>query len=289
MKQLWSKDTEKKFFNESFDFATPEQLFNLSNDSRYFAYWPKTYKGKTSTLQSRNSLIGSFSEKWTTDLLQEIASNLGLYAVKGAVCEQLSLPKNSSADVVISTSKDVYQKAENIRAIIEVKMSIVWNWEYKDRALYCLGDYHTHKGNPGLLRSDSMLKAIGKSINVRISCSKASSIPIIVMGNTPITKNYYSKVDHLKRTGIIQGFCSVNPNPSDIRVTELKQTKGKGFIKFDDYEELKSSFVSLLSENRYYFSSMKTNLELGKIIEQANLEVTYEKKAEKFLELLKEN
>ncbi len=289
MKQLWSKDTEKKFFNESFDFATPEQLFNLSNDSRYFAYWPKTYKGKTSTLQSRNSLIGSFSEKWTTDLLQEIASNLGLYAVKGAVCEQLSLPKNSSADVVISTSKDVYQKAENIRAIIEVKMSIVWNWEYKDRALYCLGDYHTHKGNPGLLRSDSMLKAIGKSINVRISCSKASSIPIIVMGNTPITKNYYSKVDHLKRTGIIQGFWSVNPNPSDIRVTELKQTKGKGFIKFDDYEELKSSFVSLLSENRYYFSSMKTNLELGKIIEQANLEVTYEKKAEKFLELLKEN
>ena len=263
MKQLWSKDTEKKFFNESFDFATPEQLFNLSNDSRYFAYWPKTYKGKTSTLQSRNSLIGSFSEKWTTDLLQEIASNLGLYAVKGAVCEQLSLPKNSSADVVISTSKDVYQKAENIRAIIEVKMSIVWNWEYKDRALYCLGDYHTHKGNPGLLRSDSMLKAIGKSINVRISCSKASSIPIIVMGNTPITKNYYSKVDHLKRTGIIQGFWSVNPNPSDIRVTELKQTKGKGFIKFDDYEELKSSFVSLLSENRYYFSSMKTNLELG--------------------------
>ncbi len=168
-------------------------------------------------------------------------------------------------------------------------MSIVWNWEYKDRALYCLGDYHTHKGNPGLLRSDSMLKAIGKSINVRISCSKASSIPIIVMGNTPITKNYYSKVDHLKRTGIIQGFWSVNPNPSDIRVTELKQTKGKGFIKFDDYEELKSSFVSLLSENRYYFSSMKTNLELGKIIEQANLEVTYEKKAEKFLELLKEN
>lgn len=32
-----------------------------------------------------------------------------------------------------------------------------------------VGDYKQHKGNPALLRSDSMLKAIGKSINIRVS------------------------------------------------------------------------------------------------------------------------
>ena len=47
-------------------------------------------------------------------------------------------------------------------------MSIVWNWEYKVGdseiiILKCIGNYKTHQGNPGLLRSDSMLKAIGKS------------------------------------------------------------------------------------------------------------------------------
>jgi len=46
-----------------------------------------------------------------------------------------------------------------------------------------------------LLRSDSMLKGIGKSINIRVSSFKAATIPIIVMGNTPITNSYYPKVD----------------------------------------------------------------------------------------------
>jgi len=49
--------------------------------------------------------------------------------------------------------------------------------------------------NPGLLRSDSMLKGIGKSINIRVSSFQAATIPIIVMGNTPITNSYYPKVD----------------------------------------------------------------------------------------------
>lgn len=55
-----------------------------------------------------------------------------------------------------------------------------------------------------------MLKAIGKSINIRVSSFKASSIPVIIMGNTPITDNYYHKVDHLKKAGIIQGFWLEN-------------------------------------------------------------------------------
>ena len=69
----------------------------------------------------------------------------------------------SPADVVISRSKNISQAPEDIFAIIEVKMSVVWNWELqKNKSFVCIGDYKTHQGNPGLLRSDSMLKAIGK-------------------------------------------------------------------------------------------------------------------------------
>ena len=67
---LWNKDIEKDFFIKSLEFATPEQLFYITEDGRYLAYWPKKYKGRKTTLQSRNSLIGNFTEKWTTDLIQ---------------------------------------------------------------------------------------------------------------------------------------------------------------------------------------------------------------------------
>ena len=113
MPVLWTKDKEIEFFTESSFFATPEQLFYLGYDKRYYAYWPKLYTGRKSTLQSRNSLIVNFTEKFSVDLLQEFAE---------------------------------------------------------------------------------------------------SKIPIIILGNTPITNNYYSKVDHLYHAGIIQGFWSLNPN-----------------------------------------------------------------------------
>ncbi|MFH1260267.1 MAG: hypothetical protein ABII74_10750, partial [Elusimicrobiota bacterium] len=227
---FWSKEIEEIFFRESSKFATPEQLFYVTENNRYLSYWPKNYSGKKSTLQSRNSLIGKFSEKWTTDLLKEVIEDKNLFAVQGAKCKELSLTEMSPADVVISRNKNVDQQPEDILLIIEVKMSIVWNWELKEkRNLVCIGDYQTHQGNPGLLRSDSMLKAIGKSINIRVSSPKVSKIPIIVMGNTPITESYNSKVDHLKLAGIIQGFWSVNPIPLDNNKDSIKKTEKKGF------------------------------------------------------------
>ncbi|MFQ3574725.1 MAG: hypothetical protein SNJ53_08870 [Thermodesulfovibrionales bacterium] len=289
MEKLWNKAVEQRFFIEAQRFASPEQLFYVSDAGRYFAYWPKDYIGKKSTLQSRNALIGNFTEKWTTDLIQEIIKDKNLFAVQGAICNEIALTAQSPADVVISKSKDINQTPEEIQAIIEVKMSIVWNWELqKKKTLICTGDYKTHQGNPGLLRSDSMLKAIGKGINIRVSSFKASRIPIIVMGNTPITKSYYSKVDHLKIAGIIQGFWSVNPKPLDNDGENIKKTEKQGFYRFDSFDEMKKSFESLLSEERNFFSSMKTTKELGKIIEIANSEESYEKKAERFLRLIKE-
>jgi hypothetical protein len=63
MENLWNKEVEQKFFNESTKFAAPEQLFYVTNSGKYLAYWPKGYGGKKSTLQNRNSLIGNFTER----------------------------------------------------------------------------------------------------------------------------------------------------------------------------------------------------------------------------------
>jgi len=288
---LWNKDQEKDFFIKSLEFATPEQLFYITKNKKYLAYWPKNYDGAKTTLQSRNSLIGSYTEKWATDLFGEIAKMVGGHAVQGVIAEEIGLSNQSPADVAICKTKNLVQKPENILMIIEVKMSVVWNWEFNPatKGLVCIGDYKTHQGNPGLLRSDTMLKAIGKSINIRVSSFAASKIPIIIVGNTPITKSYYEKVDHLKRNGIIQGFWSINPKPLDNNGENIKSTPFKGFYRFDEYEELKQNAVNLLKEEREFFSSMQTRRKLGEIIELANKETTYEAKAQKFLELLRQS
>jgi len=291
MKQLWTKEKEIEFFTESRKFATPEQLFYVSSDKKYFAYWPKTYKDEKTTLQSRNSLIGSFTEKYSVDLLQEFAAKHKWHSVQGVVCEEIGLTRQSSADVAICKTKDIVQKPENILILFEVKMSIVWNWELKQTGkkeeLICLGDYKSHQGNPGLLRSDSMLKAIGKSINIRVSDYAASRIPIIILGNTPITTSYYKKVDFLKNAGIIQGFWSVNSAPLDGNGENIKRTSKEGFIRMDTYSELENCLEKLIIEPNEFFSSMKSRKELGRIIEIANKESDIEKKAEKFLALIR--
>ena len=236
-------DVVKKFrnlslcglFKECENFASPEQLFYLTEDNKYLAYWPKNYKGKKSTLQSRNSLIGNFTEKWTTDLIKSLVEDEGLFAIQGVQCNELELNSMSPADVVISTKNKTNLKPKDIKLIFEVKMSLVWNWEFNisNKSLIEIGDYKTHQGNPGLLRSDSMLKAIGKCINIRVSDYQSSTIPLVVIGNTPISKTYYSKVDHLKSAGIIQGFWSINPKPLNNEDT-LKSTPNDGFIKFNN-------------------------------------------------------
>ncbi len=289
--KLWNKSVEKEFFAKTLEVAIPEQLFYVTEDGRYLAYWPKNYKGTRATLQSRNAFIGSFTEKWAKKLLEEIAEKAGGFTVQHVICEDIGLSTRSPADAAICKTNQQNQQPQNILMIIEVKMSIVWNWEYNTSTgkLKNIGDYTTHRGNPGLLRSDTMLKAIGKSINIRVSSLKSARIPIIILGNTPITESYYEKVDHLKRTGIIQGFYSVNPQPLDnpTHKNNIKSTPKRGFLRFDSYEELKQELINLLSEEREFFSGMKTKKELGKIIEIANREPTHEKKAEVFLKLLR--
>lgn len=291
MKMLWKKEDEYDFFIKSLNFATPEQLFYVTSDKKFYAYWPKSYSDTKTTLQSRNSLIGTYTEKWSTDLFTEIAEQLGGYSVQRVICEAIGLTHQSPADVAICKTKDIIQTPEDILMIAEVKMSIVWNWEYKKidgkERIICIGDYTTHTGRPSIRRSDSMLKAIGKSINVRVSGDKAAQIPIIVIGNTPINPGYYKKVDHLKQNGIIQGFWSINSAPLDNNGENIKNTSQNGFYRFDSYDELKEKSLGLLKEERQFFSSMQSKNKLGEIIEIANKEQTYEQKAERFLQLIK--
>lgn len=290
---LWNKKQEIDFFTKSLQIASPEHLFYTTKDKKYYAYWPKKYDGSKTTLQSRNAIIGAYTEKWSLEILKDIAKELKAYAVRNVICKELELTSGSPADVTICKKDSIIQKPEDIIAIFEVKMSVVWNWELQKngskQSLKCMGDYKTHQGNPGLLRSDSMLKAIGKSISVRISSLESAKIPIIILGNTPVTKSYYSKVDNLRVYGIIQGFWSLNPAPLDNKGDNIKTTKGKGFQRLDSYNEFKDKLLALLKEDMMFFAGMKSKNELGKFIQLADKEDTYEKKAEKFLTLMRDN
>ncbi|KUK30263.1 MAG: hypothetical protein XD62_0610 [Methanosarcinales archeaon 56_1174] len=83
------------------------------------------------------------------------------------------------------------------------------------------------------------------------------------------------------------GFYSVNPNPLDNpSKNNIKSTPGKGFLRID-YIELYNILKQLIKEDKEFFSSMIPKVKLGKIIEISNKEPTYERKAEKFLKMLR--
>ena len=120
MTTLWGQNQEKDFFTKSLEFGTPGQLFYTAKDNKFYAYWPKNYKGTKTTLQSRNSLIGKYTEKWTTDLFNGIAEQIGGYSVQGVISEEIGLTRQSPADVAICKTKDIIQKPKSILIIIEV-------------------------------------------------------------------------------------------------------------------------------------------------------------------------
>lgn len=287
MNKLWNIETEKQFFNEALkNFASPEQLFYKFNNN-YFAYIPKDITNNGQTLQSRNSLIGQYTEHWCKKLLEPIANKFGLFALNNVICNEIGLSNRTDADVAFCTINSRNQKAENIKIIFEVKMSIVSNYKYskKTNKIEFLGDYKTHKGNPSILRSDSILKAIGKSINIRVSGTESSKIPIIILGNSPITKSYKSKIDFLKQAGVIQGFLSLNPNPT--KSDFINSTNNLGFQTIQNLAFLEYFLKEIINSEMNYFSSMISKMKLGEIISIASKENSVKLKAEKFLALIK--
>ena len=280
---FWNIDTEKKFFTEAMkNFASPEQLFYKLTDG-YFAYVPKGKSAKGQTLQSRNSLIGQYTEKWCKDFFLPIAQSLGLFAVNSVVCPELGLSTTSDADLAFCTTNETQQRAENIKLLFEIKMSIVNNYRFDNEQVNYISDFNTHKGKPSILRSDSMLKAIGKSINIRVSGTESTKIPIIILGNSPITKNYIKKVDFLKKAGIIQSFISLYPNQTN---DFILNTNGLGFQTFDEYQNLTKYITEVVNSDMNFFSSMLAKRKLGQLITVSAQEKDYLSKAEKFLSLI---
>ena len=286
--RLWSKNQEKLFFDKSKNFATPEQLFYRTDDGRLVTYWPKGYSGVKSTLQARNSLIGNFTEKWVCDLLKHITHDEDLHVIQQAQIPSIGITHKSPADIVIATADKKVLMADEVKLIFEVKMSLVWNWQYDDFTgnVKEIGDYRTHQGRPSFTRSDSILKAIGKGIDIRVSNVKASKIPLIILGNAPLSNGFCKKADYLKTSGIIQGFWSLNPFPLNHGNTRKRSHKN-GFVRMDNVDELNMSLNQLFKQDLNFFSGMENPEKLGQLIEMANRENTYENKGLKFLNLLK--
>ena len=286
--RLWSKKQEKIFFDNSKNFASHQQLFYRTDDGRYVAYWPKGYDGAKSTLQARNSLIGNYTEKWVSDLLKYILNDSGLHVVQQAQIPAIGITHKSPADIVIATSSRKVLRPEDVKLIFEVKMSLVWNWQYDEQTgqIREIGDYRTHQGRPSFTRSDSVLKAIGKCIDIRVSSFKSSKIPLVILGNAPLSNGFCKKADYLRQAGIIQGFWSVNPFPLNHGNTR-KRSHHDGFIRFDNIEELNMTLNQLFKQELNFFSSMETPETLGQMIEIANKEETYEEKGLKFINLIK--
>lgn len=261
---MWSLQDEKDFFNNALNggFASIKDLF-YEIDGRHLAYIPKEIKKNISTLQSRNALIGKYTEVWCKKFLEPLAKRLNLFAVNGVICDELGLNKSSRADLAFCISNEVEQRAENIKLIFEVKMSIVNNYEFLNNELNFIGDYKKHKALPSLTRSDSLLKAIGKAINIRLSCEKARVVPIVVLGNTHISENYLNKVDHLGQYGVLQKIISLNSSLNTIKRSNL------GFFDTPANEnELYEIIAKILEQDFYYFSAMISKKKLGQIIKK---------------------
>lgn len=255
---LWNKDVEKGFFEIHLNTKKipPEKLFyELREDDliKYYAYYPQKLSKvikKKDTLQSRNSYIGEYTEKFVKHLFEElkIVQENNLYVINNVVCEELGLTSKTPADIVISTKKEPSSK-NDILLIGEVKMSIVWNWSYNPHNMVNPfqeeGDFTEHTGQPSLLRSDSMLKAIGKAVNIRLN-NLDEIIPVIIICNTPIQNSYVSKIDNLFLNHFIQGILSLNPYLKNINKDYIFNTPTKSIVTIDNFEELNKIISDLI-------------------------------------------
>ena len=284
MERLWTTETEKFFLNRILQRVPVEEIFYKTDDEKYYIYWPKNYSGRKYTIQTRNSYIGNYTEDFCLNLISSIVTNKGLFAVKGAVCKEIGLIKASPADLVVSTSPKQEQDAHDIKIIFEVKMSLVWNWEYHRDGISVVGDFHSHLGSPSILRSDSILKAIGKSALIR-SNKLSNNIPIIVIGNSPVTANYIDKIDTLKDKGLIQAFWSLNPRPTNDNQS-LKQSPNRGYYRFDSMDEMDDEITRLIASEETFISTMISKETLGDFVKISSLYSNNLERANKLIELI---
>ncbi len=108
--ELWNDKVENQFFQHLLTKGkslSPKKLFYLIND-KYLAYIPKNVPSPGYTLQSRNALIGQWTEQWCQQLLSPIARKFNLHAVPNVICQEAGLSKQSRADIAFCKNNNQY-------------------------------------------------------------------------------------------------------------------------------------------------------------------------------------
>ena len=250
-------------------------------------------KLRSNTPQGRNAPVANFTEKFACSTLNKALNKINkgdLEAKRSVICDKLGLNNRSEADVAVvkkGNSSRIYEP-EEIKLIFEIKMSLVWNWEPKSNQIEMVSDYDKHCGRGSIYRTDSILKAIGKGAIFR-SHKGSNQIPYIVIGNCPPAPGYFDKIDGSVRSGIIQKFLSLNPEPliidkSDKNKRNPKNSEGDGYLRIDTIEELSEIIKYYLESEQVFIGAMIKNYDLGKLIKSLNLSNSPEEIGHEFFE-----
>lgn len=299
MGYLWSEDQERDILVDSM-FATisckkcgyvEKAIFRGSSDkcpncgARPVA---------VSEFNQRNAIVADATEGFALQLFQSVVNNSSTLSSKFFVkrnveCQELELRGRTKADLaILDKNLEGPVPAERIKCILEVKMSIIWNWSEKNRR-QPLADYDNHAGRPSIYRTDSILKAIGKAAITR-ACKGSERIPFVVVGNTPPPFEYRDKVDGTVRSGLIQKWISLTPEPLVVKAKWLPDKRNPketfGFLRIANRNELEEMFVNILTKDWRYMGAMVEPKEIGGIIRGLDLTKTDEEIGETFLKLM---
>ena len=254
---LWTIEEEKKFFNNFLTAGVDIAKLMYRVNGKYMAYYPKDYNGTKDTMQSRNSYIGDYTESWFANILQHlpVIKQRKLKVEIGYKDDEV-LSALSPVDVAILSDD------RELVLIFEVKMSIVNNYCYVDGNIQWCGDMTEHTGNPGLHRSDSVLKAIAKvlSIHAREFLLARRSVPIIVVTNAPPAPLSAERLEMSYRVGAIQGVWNVGFDDGSYF---------EGYRHVTSLEDINNLVKYLVEKKGYFFSGYKTSDELKNIILEA--------------------
>lgn len=247
-----------------------------------------------SAFNQRNAIVADVTERFALDLFRHAIDTSrqlsGRYYVKrNVICPQLELRSATAADMaILNQDLEGPVPVEAIKCILEVKMSIIWNWVEANNT-EPVADYDAHAGRPSIYRTDSILKAIGKAAITR-SCSGSETIPFVVIGNTPPPPNYRDKVDGTVKAGLIQKWISLTPNPIVVEPnrspTRRNPKETIGFLRIDGISKLQEVLETILTTQWQYVGAMVEAKKIGAIIKKLDLSRTAEEIGHEFLSQL---
>ena len=251
---------------------------------------------EVSSFNQRNALVADATERFALQLFQQAINSSKVMASRffvkrNVVSPQLEMRGATAADLaILSRDTDGPVSPNEIECILEVKMSVIWNWAQNNKE-EPIADYDGHAGRPSIYRTDSILKAIGKAAIMR-SCPDSERIPFIVVGNTPPPPNYRDKVDGTVKAGLIQKWISLTPTPLIVEpaksIARRNPKRTTGFLRIDSLDELKQLLEKTLMTRWLYVGAMVEPQRIGEIIKSLNLSRPTEEIGHAFLKRLPE-